>query len=224
MRSSHASLARLTLTLSLALTSVAVIPPARADAPPITLDALLSAFAAMPGLEARYVEEKTMSLLAVPLESRGTIFFAPPGHLLRRVESPRPAELLISEGTLRMREGDKVQELDLARRGDVRPLIESLLWLFTGDHAALEKAFHVRFEASASGESGSRWTLSLRPRRAPLDKLVGELRLTGEGLAVKTVEVLESSGDRSVMRILDADPRRTFDPSEKRALFGVSGS
>src|SRR5690606_15058899 len=180
-------------------------------------EGLLRAFAAMPGLEARYVEEKTMSLLAVPLASEGTLFFAPPGYLLRRVEKPKPAELLIAGGTLRMREGGKVQELDLASRSDVRPLVESLLWLFTGNHEALREAFHLRFEAGAS------WTLSLKPKRAPLDKLVREIRLGGEGLAVHTVEVHESSGDRSVMRILDANPRRTFDADEMRRLFGARG-
>jgi len=212
MRSSRASLA------SAALVAILLAPFARAEAPrPVDLEGLLRAFAAMPGLEARYVEEKTMSLLAVPLASEGTLFFAPPGYLLRRVEKPKPAELLIAGGTLRMREGGKVQELDLASRSDVRPLVESLLWLFTGNHEALREAFHLRFEAGAS------WTLSLKPKRAPLDKLVREIRLGGEGLAVHTVEVHESSGDRSVMRILDANPRRTFDADEMRRLFGARG-
>jgi hypothetical protein len=213
MRSSRVFLA------SLALVSLSLGSLTRAQGPrAVDLGGLLEAFAAMPGLEARFVEEKTMSLLAVPLKSEGTIFFAPPGHLLRRVESPKPAEFLVSGGTLRIREGGKVQELDLASRADVRPLVESLLWLFTGNRAALEEAFHVRFAA------GEVWTLSLRPKRAPLDKLVREIRLMGEGLAVKAVEVHESSGDRSVMRILDANPRRTFDAREKQRLFGAQGS
>jgi hypothetical protein len=213
MRSSRVSLA------SFALVALVLGSFARAQAPRApSLDGLLRAFASMPGLEARFVEEKTMSLLAVPLKSEGRIFFSPPGHLLRRIESPRPAELLVSGGTLRIRENGRVQELDLASRADVRPLVESLLWLFTGDREALETAFHVRFEA------GRAWTLSLRPKHAPLDKLVTELRLTGDGLAVKTVEVHESSGDKSVMRILEANPRRTFDAKEKKRLFGVRGS
>jgi outer membrane lipoprotein-sorting protein len=211
MRSSRAFLA------SAAVAALILGALAQAQAPrAVELDALMRAFASMPGLEARFVEEKTMSLLAVPLKSEGSIYFSPPGHLLRRIESPKPAELLVSGGTLRIRENGREQELDLASRADVRPLVESLLWIFTGNRQALEAAFHVRFEP------GETWALALRPRRAPLDKLIDEIRLMGEGLAVRTVEVRERSGDRSLMRIVDANPRRTFDAKEKKRLFGGS--
>jgi outer membrane lipoprotein-sorting protein len=213
MRSSRAS----KVSVALFALVLGLFGSAAADAP-MSLDRLLRAFSEMPGLEARFVEEKTMSLLAVPLKSEGTLFFAPPGMLLRRVESPKPQELLVTGTRLRIREGEKVQELDLAGRPDVRPLVESLLWLFSGNRAALEEAFVLEFSGGAT------WTLSMKPRRAPLDKLVREIRLSGEGLAVRTVEVHETSGDRSVTRILDADPRRTFSAAEKERLFGRDGT
>src|SRR5689334_3239312 len=54
----------------------------------VAIDAtgLLRAFSGMPGLEARFREEKRIALLARPLTSEGRLFFTHPGLLLRRVE------------------------------------------------------------------------------------------------------------------------------------------
>ena len=62
--------------------------PAQERARPADAKTLLAVFARMPGLEATYTEEKKLALLALPLKSRGRIFFLPPGYLFRAVEAP----------------------------------------------------------------------------------------------------------------------------------------
>jgi hypothetical protein len=196
--------------------------PAKADAAaPSTLDALLQGFQGMPGLEARFEEEKHVALLAAPLTSRGRLYFAPPSTLLRRVESPQPAEVLITPTGVRIRQGSNEEVIDLRARRDVRPLVESMLWIFRGDRQALEGAWRVTYRP-LEGEDAGRWRLSLRPRGAPLDRLIAELSLEGRGYAVTQIEVKETSGDRTVTRILEANPRRTFTPEERQRLFGIT--
>ena len=202
-----------TISPSLADANEAIAAPAPGD-----LDALLSAYASMPGFEARFEEEKHVALLMEPLRSRGRLFFAPPSTLLRRVEAPRPIEILVTPRAVRIRDAARTQTIDLASRSEARPLVESLLWLFTGDRAALERAYRIAF--SPAGEAG--WLLELTPRAAPLDQLLEVLRVRGHGLASESIELVETSGDRTLTRIFDANPARRFDDAERARLFDAS--
>jgi hypothetical protein len=229
MRSSNAfgdARLRVLAVLALALGPLAAPSeaPARADAieAPATLDALLEGFRGMSGLEARFEEEKHVALLATPLTSRGRLYFAPPSALLRRVEWPQVADILITPTGVRLRQSGHEEVIDLRARPEVRPLVESMLWIFRGDRAALETAFRVTYRR-LEGEDAGRFRLTLAPRGAPLDRLIAELVIEGRGFAVERVEVRETSGDRTVTRIVDANPRRIFTADERRALFGADG-
>ena len=61
------------------------------------LEQLLARFAAMSGLSARFREEKRMALLAAPLVSEGTLYFAPKGRLARHITAPAPATVLLTQ-------------------------------------------------------------------------------------------------------------------------------
>lgn len=176
----------------------------------------------MQGFEARFVEEKTLSLLAIPLRSEGRIYFAPPSFLLRDVTSPQPQRILVSASQVRLSGGGREEVIDLASRAEVRPLVESLIWLFTGDRAALERAFRIEFERGQleEGDGAEKgWILRLSPKEAPLSQLLARLVIRGQGLGARQIDVEEVSGDRSEMQILDANPRRRFSPTEFESLF-----
>src|ERR1700712_3927458 len=80
-----------------------VSPPA---AETLQLSQLMAAFSRMPGLEARFVEEKHLSMLARPLTSQGRLYFARPGLLLRRVEQPQKSEVLITPQQLTLKDAN----------------------------------------------------------------------------------------------------------------------
>jgi outer membrane lipoprotein-sorting protein len=180
---------------------------------------LLSAFSKMPGLEARFREQKHIALLARPLESRGRLFFTHPGLLLRRVEAPRPSEVIITGDSLRMRDASGEQALDLRTRKDIRPFVESLTWILAGNRKALESVYAVSFQPETNAAP---WQLTLKPKVEPLSRLVAHIRISGRGFAVAQIEVAETSGDKTVTEILDANPQRSFDAAEKAKLFGPS--
>lgn len=190
-------------------------------AAPETFAALLAEFESMTGLEARFEEEKFLAMLAAPLRSSGRLYFWPPSTLLRRVEAPSPQEILVTEDRVRISDGKKVQSIDLAARSEVRPLVESMIWIFTGNRESLERVYEVDYQSAVGGRAAS-WQVRLIPKQGPLSQLVSELRVAGSGPVADTLELLETSGDRTHTRIFDVDPRRRFDPAERRALFGES--
>lgn len=183
----------------------------------VDMGSLLSAFASMPGLEATFIEEKHIALLARPLVSRGTLFFTRPALLLRRLEAPERSEVVINKDVLRVRDRAGEQTLDLRARKDIRPFVESLTWILAGERAALERTYTSSFQPESKDAP---WQLSLKPKVAPLSHLIAELVIRGRGLFVEQIEVRETSGDKTVTRIVSANPRRVFSATERVKLFG----
>ncbi len=199
---------------ALLLLSVALCG-ADAGAPPakVGLDDLLRAFAAMPGLEAGFVEQKRMALLAAPLESSGRLYFTQPGLLTREVRRPSPSRVVITPDKLYARDATGKQMIDLRARPDVKLFVESFVRVLAGDRAGLEQIYEMRFTP------GDPWTLRLVPRGPPISKLIRAMEVSGRGLAVESVSVEETNGDASVTRITDADPARRFSDAEKQRVF-----
>lgn len=185
-------------------------------APPPTLEALLARFAASPGFEARFVEEKRIALLAVPVRSEGHIWFAPPGRLMRRVERPDPSAALIADGRLRMRQGERIEELTIDENPVLRGFIDSFRAVLAGDRAALERFYEATYTPSAES-----WELILRPRGGALARFLREIRLQGTGVVIREMRMTEVSGDETRTTFSDVDTQRRFSSSELRRIFRV---
>lgn len=201
---------------ALFLAFIALFTPAEPpDAPaPPTADALFAALRALPGLEARYTEHKHMALLAVPLESRGTLRYAAPGLLRRDVTHPRPATLVITPDALRITEDGTTETIDLRARTDVRLFVDALVRVLAGDRDRLAATYAIDYAPAPDGT----WALTLTPKVAPLSDILTALRLAGRGPVVTTIRVDETNGDHTLTTITAATPR-TYTPAERKALF-----
>lgn len=233
MRSSNDCLsASLAAVLWCAAAAAQEPPPPRAETPaPPTADqpaaaarpkdgkALLAAFAQMPGLQASYTEAKHISLLAVPLQSRGKLYFLRPGYLLRVVEAPEKSTLLITPKQLRLNGRDGEEVIDLQQSDHLRLFVTSLTRVFTGDEKTLDRDYRLDYVESRDDPAG--WQLTLTPRGKPLSDMLARLVLHGSGMMVRQIEVVEPNGDRTVTTIADADPRRRFSAAEQAQLFGI---
>jgi hypothetical protein len=177
---------------------------------------LLSAFAQVEGLEARFSEEKHLALLAAPLVSRGRLYFLRPGYLTRVVEEPERATLTIAPDELRMSGREGVETIDLRSNDRVRVFVTSLVQVFSGDRAALERSYDVAYSV---GETG--WTLTLTPRAEALAAMLRDLTLRGSGVALAEIVVRDPGGDRTVTRIEATDAARRFTEEERATLFGI---
>jgi hypothetical protein len=199
--------------------------PARAEAPAtLTFPALLARFAAMPGLEARFREERRIALLAAPLVSEGVLLFSPPGSLLRRITTPAPQTVLIRDGQLTYSDGDRTGRLDLGANPTVRQVVESFGYLLAGDEAALRRLYDVRFAlrpGAGAGPGMEAWEVALTPRPPALRRVLREVRLRGAGVALEEMRVLETTGDETWTTFTAVDAARRYSPAERARVFSL---
>lgn len=188
-------------------------------AAPITLDDLLGRFSRMSGLQAKFREEKRMALLAAPLVNEGVIYFIPGSgkpKLARHTTLPAPSVVLIEGSALRLADGASREEIALDRNPPVRLFVDSFVKIFAGDREALAAMYAM--ELAAEGE---KWTLRLKPKVAPIDKLIDRIEITGEGLVIATMRVVEIGGDETLTTFSAVDSQRRFTPEELAALFSL---
>lgn len=206
--------------LVLAGLALSAMAPSGALAQPPSLDRLLERFSELPGLETRYREQKRIALLAVPTHSEGRIYFAPdPDRLLRRQTEPEASAALIADGHLRMRSGDRTEELSIRDNPVLRGFVDSFRAVLAGDREALERFYDA--ELSARPDAGDdAWELRLTPRDDALRRFLRSITMRGEGVTIESMTMVEVSGDETRTEFFDVSTRR-FSASEARRIFRV---
>ena len=150
---------------------------------------------------ATYHETKYIAVLDHPVETSGTLSFAPPDHLEKKSEGLNAETLVADRDTVVIERGGRKQTLSLAQYPEIGVFVESIRGTLAGDEAALEKAYGL----SLSGDA-ARWTLSLVPREESLQRIVKRIEIEGVQGRVRRVEIQQADGDRSVMVIAPAKP------------------
>ena len=200
--------------------SLALLGPAsaRAARDATRLDALIASFAAMPGLAARFREEKQLSLLQVPLVSEGVLYFAPPDRLVRHVEKPAPSTLLLRGDELVLGTAADQHAIDLSSQPAVRSFVDAFRLVLAGDLAQLRALYDIQFHAA--GASG--WQIQLAPRDERLAGVIRSIEVAGSGAELREVRVVQTSGDATTTRFRDVDRNRHFSAAELEALFRIA--
>ncbi len=80
-------------------------------------------------------------------------------------------------------------------------LVESLRATLAGDATELERLYSVRVRGTRQ-----RWTLELTPREVEIAGVVKSILVAGSDSRVARLEILEPSGDGSVMTIHEESP------------------
>ncbi len=182
----------------------------------LTLDVLLDHMAKTHGVVAEFREEKTLALLAEPLESRGTLYFQPPDRFVRVTREPAPTRLALVGARMRFEDATGIRQLDLADDPVARQFADNLMALWRGDRARLDALYRLEFHAEETG-----WTLVLVPRRPPLDRFIARIRLSGDGATMREMELVEVDGDRTLTHFENIDVDHAFAPDEAARVFGV---
>jgi len=216
MRLSALSLvALLALSHARAAPAASLAKTAAPAAAEVSLDELLGRFRRAPGLFARFTEEKHLAMLDSPIVTRGTIHFVPPRRLARRAQSPIASTLIIDGDKLQMGDSSGKQELDLGTNPVARMFVDSFVKLLAGDKAGLERIFKIQL--SPRPKDG--WQMVLVPRLPPMDKLIKDLTVRGEGLMVRELDVRESNGDWTQTTFTEVDVNRRYTPAELGQIF-----
>jgi Outer membrane lipoprotein carrier protein LolA-like len=221
-----AATARARVALALALASTvprlagapAFAAPKDSDAAP-ELDVLLKKFAKSPGLFARFREEKHLAMLDAPLVNEGTIHFAPPQRLARHTERPQESTLLIDGNKLQFGDADGHESMDLGTNPVARLFVDSFTMLLEGNRAGLERIFKLQFTPRPHGA----WQLVLVPRVAPMDKMIKDLSLRGEGLTLRDMDLRETSGDSTHTVFTAVDVEHRYGAAELARVFRLPG-
>jgi hypothetical protein len=178
------------------LLALALLVSVRAGAADTDLDRLMTLLAERAQGHVSFVEQDYLAVLDRPVETSGELVYERPDRLEKRTLAPRPATLILDKGDLTIQSGQRKRLLALRDYPQIAPFIESIRATLAGDRPTLEQVFQLSFEGSLA-----HWTLLLVPRDKKLQGIVREIRIEGARDELRTVNILQADGDRSVMTI-----------------------
>ncbi|HUP45078.1 MAG TPA: outer membrane lipoprotein carrier protein LolA [Thermoanaerobaculia bacterium] len=143
-------------------------------------------------LQASFLQEKEMALLAAPEVSTGTFAFSKPNHVLWTYDSPKRVQMLISDGMMTTYYPDlkKAETIDISR-------FEDRIFKYMGASGAideLERYFDFTFTDTASSPT---WILDLTPKNRAVEKRVRRIKIWIDRTTYLTTkfEYVEADGD-----------------------------
>jgi outer membrane lipoprotein-sorting protein len=161
-----------------------------------TLDRLMSTLAQHKSGRATFIETKTLSIAAQPLESSGELVFIAPDHLEKHTLSPKPEHLVVDGDMLTVERNNRKYTLALARYPELGAFIDSIRATLAGNRYALEQVYKV-----ALAGHGDDWTLMLTPLDSRMLKVVSMITLEGSRDVLRSVAIQQADGDHSTMRL-----------------------
>ena len=170
-----------------------------AEAAQFSVSQLMGALANNQHGAATFTEKKFIAILDQPVESSGELLFMPPARLEKRTLKPKSEILVLDGDVLSIERRRRKHVLQLKDYPEVAGMIESMRATLAGDRKALERVYHLTLQGNSE-----RWTLVLIPRDAKVGKVIARIRMEGTQGEVRSVEILQADGDRSVMSIRKA--------------------
>jgi len=147
--------------------------------------------------KARFVERKYMKLLKQPLELAGTLEYRAPDYLERRTLTPKP-ESFVVDGDVLTLQNARGQRRTFALQDNLVlwAFVESIRSTLKGDLAALDRFYRLTLDGSTRA-----WRLSLIPKQPKMSAVISLIQIGGSAGRIESIEIQESSGDRSVMTV-----------------------
>lgn len=187
--------------------------------PPLTLELLMQRFASTRGVRAEFQEQKQIALLDVPLASSGVLYFVPPRRFARFVTQPAASCFVIDGDRLEFHDETGAESVDLSGNRVARAIVDHMIGLWSGDLPALREHYAVGFRAE-----GARWTIELRPLRAPIDQVIERIELEGDGPRLLQMQLVERGGDRTQTTFSKTEVDRELSTAELERIFPPAGA
>lgn len=157
---------------------------------------LMKRLAAAPAGQVPYAEKKHSSLLAAPLDSRGTLSFTKPDVVEKVVTAPRAERYRIAGDELTVTHGGRDRKMALSSQPLLAAFAASLRGVLAGDEALLRR----HYELTLTGTEAA-WKLDLVPRDAAGKAFVERIVVSGALSRIAEIEVREANGDRTVTQV-----------------------
>lgn len=179
--------------------------------PGSTLDRLMKLLAQRKHGTVTYVEEDYLAILDRPVKSSGVLVYDAPDRLEKRTLKPKRESLVLQGDDLTVERRQRTYRMQLSAYPQVAPLIAAVRDTLAGNEEALEKVFEVDLSGALED-----WKLQLVPLDPSVAHKVKSVAIAGARDAIRSVEILQVDGDRSVM-ILGA-------PADRSGLTGSNAS
>ncbi|TNF81696.1 outer membrane lipoprotein carrier protein LolA [Pseudomonas sp. ICMP22404] len=157
-------------------------------------------------IHGQFIQEKHLRALPQPLISKGHFVLAKQG-LLWLLQTPLQQDYRITAQGIARRDGNAWQMLPNKSAGAEQNRL--FLAVLQGDSSGLLRDF----ELSLSGEP-QRWKLTLTPRSVLLKQVFNQINIDG-GELVQRIELLETQGDSTVLRMQDSVATQPLSEAER---------
>jgi hypothetical protein len=182
----------------------------------LTLSALANAFdlqqlsaqLAKPDvIHGQFTQEKHLRALPQPLISKGSFVLAKNHGLLWLLKTPLQQDYRITAKGIARRDDNGWQLLPNKSAGAEQNRL--FLAVLQGDSSGLQRDF----ELALSGDA-QQWKLTLTPRSLLLKQVFNQINIDG-GTLVQTIELLETQGDSTVLRMQDSNASQPLSDAEQ---------
>ncbi|KII36180.1 outer membrane lipoprotein carrier protein LolA [Pseudomonas fluorescens] len=168
----------------------------------------LSAQLAKPDvIHGHFTQEKHLRALPQPLISKGSFVLAKNHGLLWLLKTPLQQDYRITAKGIARRDSNGWQLLPNKSAGAEQNRL--FLAVLQGDSSGLQRDF----ELALSGDA-QQWKLTLTPRSLLLKQVFKQINIDG-GALVQTIELLETQGDSTVLRMQDSNASQPLSDAEQ---------
>ncbi|WP_339483113.1 MULTISPECIES: LolA family protein [unclassified Pseudomonas] len=158
-------------------------------------------------IHGQFIQEKHLRALPQPLTSKGRFVLAKNHGLLWLLQTPLQQDYRITTQGIARRDGSTWQMLPNKSAGAEQNRL--FLAVLQGDSTGLQRDF----ELSLSGEP-QQWKLTLTPRSVLLKQVFNQINIDG-GELVQRIELLETQGDSTVLRMQDTTSAHPLSEAEQ---------
>jgi outer membrane lipoprotein-sorting protein len=173
-------------------------------------------FAASGGVRARFRESRHLSILTDPIETTGTLYFAPPDRLARHTTWPGRSSVVIEAERVLLGDETGQRVFDLNTSEIARALVGNLMIVFRGDLESLRERYSIAFDSNAES-----WTLDLEPRSRALRSVIERIHFVGRGRDLTAMETRESNGDRTIMELSEIESGLSWEQRDLDRIFST---
>lgn len=162
----------------------------------VTLDQVMKLLAQRKHGQVSYVEEDHFAILDRPVKSSGVLIYDAPDHLEKRTLKPKKESLVLQGEDLTVQRGHRTYRMQLSAYPQAAPLVDAIRDTLAGNEEALRRVFEVGFTGTLED-----WKLRLVPLDKDVARKVSRVEVTGSHDEIRSVEILQVDGDRSVMTL-----------------------
>ena len=154
-----------------------------------------------------FVQEKHLRALPQPLTSKGTFVLAKNHGLLWLLKTPLQQDYRITANGIARRDTNGWQLLPNKSAGAEQNRL--FLAVLQGDSSGLQRDFELALSGTAQ-----QWQLTLTPRSMLLKQVFKQINIDG-GALVQTIELLETQGDSTLLRMQDSTAEQPLSEAEQ---------